>query len=110
MLYKKHGKAVGDTLLPEGSLKYYLEHCREYLGEKASVRYTVYHKGIVQFEKNGSQSKEAKTVQRSYCFDYRMLAESFNINLERTSDSSFDASSEEDKEPDTSQQTEIPFG
>lgn len=110
MLYKKHGKAVGDTLLPEGSLKYYLEHCREYLGEKASVRYTVYHKGIVQFEKDGSQNREAKTVQRSYCFDYRMLAESFNINLERTSDTLIENSNEEDKEENVSSQTELPFG
>ena len=69
MLYKKHGKAVGDTLLPEGSLKYYLEHCKEYLGEKASVKFTVYHKGIIQYQKVGVQSKEAKTVQRCYCFD-----------------------------------------
>ena len=65
--------------------------------DRASVRYTVYHKGIVQYEKNGSLNKEAKTVQRSYCFDYRLFADSFNINLERTSDSMPENSIEEDK-------------
>ena len=96
MLYKKHGKAVGDTLLPEHSLKYYLEHSREYLGEKASVRYTVYHKGIVQFQKEGNTTKEAKTVQRSYCFDYRELVKSFNINLEQENMMGKDTSDEEE--------------
>ena len=83
MLYKKHGKAVGDTLLPEQSLKYYLENSRGYLGEKASVRYTVYHKGYVKFQKEGDTTKEAKTVQRSYCFNYNELKTLFNINLEQ---------------------------
>ncbi len=53
MLYKKNGRAVGDTLLPEGSLKYYLEHSREYLGEKSGIRYKVYHHGILQMKKEG---------------------------------------------------------
>ena len=106
MLYKKHGKAVGDTLLPEGSLKYYLEHCREYLGEKSSVKYTVYHKGIVQYEKVGNQSREAKTVQRSYCFDYRMLAESFNINFERVNITN-DSPQQEDEKEDPQQEIDF---
>ena len=83
MLYKKFGRLVGDTLLPEGSLKYYLTHSREYLGEKASVKYTVYHKGLVQYQKEGNTTKEAKTVQRSYCFNLKLLAERYNINLEQ---------------------------
>lgn len=109
MLYKKNGKAVGDTLLPEGSLKYYLEHCREYLGEKPGIRYKVYHHGILQYQKVGEQSKEASTVQRSYCFDYRMLAESFNINLERASDNAEDTAHKEDEEDANPQQGELPF-
>ena len=95
MLYKKHGKAVGDTLLPEASLKYYLEHSRGYLGEKASVRYTVYHKGVVQFQKEGNTTKEAKTVQRSYCFDYRELVKDFNINLEQENVNNKEAADDE---------------
>ena len=98
MLYKKHGKAVGDTLLPEASLKYYLEHSRGYLGEKASVRYTVYHKGVVQFQKEGNTTKEAKTVQRSYCFDYRELVKNFNINLEQENVNNKEADDDEEAE------------
>lgn len=109
MLYKKNGKAVGDTLLPEGSLKYYLEHCREYLGEKPGVRYTVYHKGIVQFQKGASTNKEASTVQRSYCFDYNMLAESFGINLACAPDSVGDTAHQEDNDAEHPVQQELPL-
>jgi len=95
MLYKKHGKAVGDTLLPEGTLKYYIKNCREYLGEKHGIRYTVYHRGQVQYQK-GQQNKEASTVQRSYCFDYQKLVETFNINFEKASDTDGDTAHQED--------------
>ena len=87
MLYKKYGKDVGDTLLPEGSLKYYLENSKAYLGEK-TARYDVYHKGILQYAKNekkvgGSLIKQT-TTHRSYCFDYSKIAESFDVNFEKT--------------------------
>ena len=95
MLYKKNGKAVGDTLLPQHSLKYYLEHCREYLGEKPGVRYQLYHRGLVVFRKD-KPDKEASVVQRSYCFDYKMLVENYKINLEQARDSDGDTAHEED--------------
>lgn len=87
MLYKKHGRAVGDTLLPEGSLKYYLENSKAYLGEK-NVRYDVYFKGVLQYDKDaknkdGSMVKKS-TTQRSFCFDYLELVRAFDINLERS--------------------------
>ena len=34
MLYKKFGKQVGDSVLPEGSLIYYLENSKEYMGQE----------------------------------------------------------------------------
>ena len=98
MLYKKFGRLVGDTLLPEGSLKYYLTHSREYLGEKASVKYTIYHKGLVQYQKEGNTTKEAKTVQRSYCFNLKLLAERYNINLEQENSHNRQDSDDEDDE------------
>ena len=98
MLYKKYGKAVGDTLLPENTLKYYLENSRGYLGEKASVKYTVYHKGYVKFQKEGDTTKEAKTVQRSYCFDYKELVKMFNINLEQENPNNKNENEDEDDE------------
>ena len=105
MLYKKYGKAVGDTLLPEHTLKYYLENSRGYLGEKASVRYTVYHRGIVKFQKEGDTTKEAKTVQRSYCFDYKVLVKMFNINLEQENPNN---KNENDDDDDDVQEQEKP--
>ena len=96
MLYKKHGKAVGDTLLPEGTLKYYLEHSREYLGEKNGIRFQVFHRGVQQFKKGGTTGTEASMVQRSYCFDYKELVDKYNINLEQANDSDEDTARIED--------------
>ena len=106
MLYKKHGKAVGDTLLPEGTLKYYIKNCREYLGEKHGIRYTVYHRGQVQYQK-GQQNKEASTVQRSYCFDYQKLVETYNINFEKASDTDGDTAHQEDYNDEHPKQQEL---
>lgn len=93
MLYKKYVRSVGDTALPEGSLKYYLENSKAYLGEKP-CRFNVCCKGVIQLDtskKNSSGSYSAmKTVQRSFCFDYGLLKSSFNINLERKSGSEDD--------------------
>lgn len=111
MLYKKHGKAVGDTLLPEGSLKYYLENSKAYLGEK-TARYFVYYKGIIQYDKerknsDGSFMKQSK-AQRSYCFDYQELVRSFDINLECVvSDGKSDALDDLEDKPDPLTQTEL---
>lgn len=108
MLYKKHDKAVSDTLLPEGSLKYYLENCKEYLSEKHGIRYTVYHRGQVQYQK-GQQNKEASTVQRSYCFDYQKLVDTFNINFEKASDTDGDTAHQEDYNDEHPKQQELPL-
>ena len=111
MLYKKHGKAVGDTLLPEGSLKYYLEHSKEYLGEKAGIRYKMYRKGLLVYsekEKNADgSSKVQSTVQRSYCFDCAALVANFSINLERAKDTDIDTAHIEDTEAATPKQTKF---
>ena len=97
MLYKKHGKAVGDTLLSEGTLKYYLEKSHEYLGEKNGIRYSVYHRGVVQLKKGGAPGTEASVVQRSYCFDYNALVEKYKINLEMAPDDAKDTAYLEDE-------------
>ncbi len=109
MLYKKHGKSVGDTLLPDSSLKYYLENSKEYLGEARGIRYKVYHKGFVQMTKVGENNKEASTVQRSYCFDYWHLAEAYKINLEEASETVTDGASDEEMEKEDPQQKMIDF-
>ena len=96
MLYKKNGKTVGDTVLPEGSLLYYLEHSRAYLGFKKGVRFKVYHNGVLQF-KNGKDGNNPETkVLLSYCFDYRILEEDYGINLEIATEEDGDTAHKED--------------
>ena len=113
MLYKKHGKAVGDTLLPEGSLKYYLEHSREYLGEKPGIRYKVFRKGQLIFDEKEKDAKggpkEKSTVQRSYCFDYSMLCINYSINLECANESDGDTAHQEDFDAEHPKQQQWDF-
>lgn len=106
MLYKKFGKTVGDSVLPESSLKYYLEKSKSYLGEKP-VRFNIYFKGVLQYEPEksgpgGSLTKQSVT-QRSYCFDYNSLKAYFGLNLERNQDET------EEEEPRPDPQTKIAF-
>ena len=88
MLYKKYGKMVGDSILPESSLKYYLENSKEYLGIKDSVRFKNIIKGVEQTVTTGSiydknrKFEKATTVDQALCFDYILLRNSFSINLE----------------------------
>lgn len=110
MLYKKNGKAVGDTVLPEGSLLYYLEHSRAYLGYKKGVRFKVYHNGVLQYKNNGKDGNTPESkVFLSYCFDYRMLEEDFGINLEIATDADGDTAHKEDYDATHPQQQEIGF-
>lgn len=96
MLYKKNGKAVGDTVLPEGSLLYYLEHSRAYLGFKKGVRFKVYHNGVLQFKNCKDGNNPETKVFLSYCFDYRILEEDYGINLEIATEEDGDTAHKED--------------
>ena len=87
MLYKKFGKQVGDSILPEGSLIYYLENSKEYMGKKNSVRFKNIQRGVevqkVETTPTGGISyKKTSTPDVALCFDYRMIRETYNINLE----------------------------
>lgn len=87
MLYKKFGKQVGDSILPEGSLIYYLENSKEYMGKKNSVRFKNIQRGV-EVQKvettptGGIAYKKTSTPDVALCFDYRMIRETYNINLE----------------------------
>lgn len=87
MLYKKFGKQVGDSILPEGSLMYYLENSKEYMGKKNSVRFKNIQHGV-EVQKmettptGGVSYKKTSTPDVALCFDYRMIRETYNINLE----------------------------
>ena len=87
MLYKLNAHRNGETSLPEESLKYYLENSKEYLGEQR-MPYHVVKKGnqVLDFEHRDAKGQPTKmsVQQRSYCFDYEKLVETFDINLEMT--------------------------
>ena len=86
MLYKMRERSAGDNVIPEESLKYYLEQCRAFLGEK-NVRYFVSVKGVKQIEPGSTPDQYGRmryqhTTQRSYCFDYNMLKALYGLNLQ----------------------------
>ena len=95
MLYKKNGKAVGDNILSESSLEYYLLNSRAYLGYKKGVRFKVFHGGVQKFKSGGEGVPESKVFQ-AYCFDYGILEEDYGINLELASDDDGDTAHKED--------------
>ena len=86
-LYKKEARAVGETSLPEGSLKFYLEKSPEYIGMKNSFRFKNISKGyfdvVTTKDENGRDVTTYKqTVDMAMAFDYDMLNAHYNINLE----------------------------
>lgn len=83
MLYKMRERSAGDNIIPDESLKYYLEQSRAFLGEK-NVCYYVSKNGekVVSPDYIGQgPPKFQRTTQRSYCFDYNILKSVYGINL-----------------------------
>lgn len=96
-LYRQSGKTVGDKVLPEESLKYYLINSKTYLGEK-QCRFKVFFKGIPQYESSatpGRQPAQVSKVFRAFCFDYLKLVSEFDINFESASSNSQEEDMEE---------------
>lgn len=88
--YKKMAKQQGDTIMSKDSIRYYLTTSGAYLGMKASERWKVYADGRpVQTEttdKNGfTKFQDVGRFDRCMCFDYQMLKEKFDLNLESVS-------------------------
>lgn len=85
MLYKMRERSAGDNVIPEESLKYYLEQSRAFLGEK-NTRYIVSCKGQKVIEPGSQPDQYGRmryqhTTQRSYCFDYGILKALYGLNL-----------------------------
>lgn len=100
MLYKMRSRSAGDNIIPEESLRYYLEQSRAFLGEK-SIRYTVCVKGVPQIEPGSVPDSRGRyryqqSLQRSYCFDYDMLRRIHDIHLPTKTESN--AGEEADEE------------
>lgn len=104
-LYMLHGRKSGVTLLPKNSLAYYLEHSPAYLGKKRSVRFKNIIRGQQQYGEPtlGAPAPEESVVDQAYCFDYDLLKEQFNINLE-VSTTSIQSDLIEDIVPDEPEQ------
>lgn len=92
-LYKKLGRQVGDSVLPESSLQYYLENSKEFFGRKRSVRYKSFDKTGSQIREHTDERsesgmvKEVKTklqsqVDQALCFDYDALEANYGISLQ----------------------------
>lgn len=87
MLYKKNGKIVGDATLPVESLRFYLENSKEYIGTKYAVRFknlsNVRESTMEVTGASGMPSVQATSrTDWALCFDYQLLMENYNINLE----------------------------
>lgn len=78
---------MGDSALPPESLKFYLENSKEYLGIKNSVRFKNIQKGVEvtrQVERADGKTEYRKTssTEQAMCFDYELIRQAYNINLE----------------------------
>ena len=85
-LYKMHGRQVNETLLPVGSLTYYLENSPAYIGKKQSVRFKSIQNGYeitkeVKASNGTKQYKKVSSVDQAMVFDYDLLCETYGVSL-----------------------------
>lgn len=86
MLYRKVAKQLGDTPLPEASLRYYLNTSPEYIGTYHAMRFKVFKHGVVVQEtvkdSEGHETQKVKCdVTRTMVFNYDAIEEKYGINL-----------------------------
>ena len=84
-LFESGGKSANAPHLPIGSLIYYLENSTAYIGKK-NVRFDVRTNGVLDYE---IETIHGKTIKKkttapdlAMCFDYRLISDTFGINLE----------------------------
>lgn len=88
--YKRMAKQQGETVMSKDSIRYYLTTSSAYLGMKASERWKVFQDGHPLTEtrvEGGGQVRQADVCKfdRCMCFDYLMLKDKFDLNLESVS-------------------------
>jgi DNA primase catalytic core len=74
--YATHSKRSGQSVLPNSTLKYYLENNPAFLGIENSSKFR-----LKEFSSEEGKLTEKKQVTTAYCFNYNML----DINLVRIS-------------------------
>lgn len=84
--YQKYARTQGDTIVPEKTLRNYLEVSKEYLGLKTAVRFQMPNnqfEGIQKVETSqGARYERTSKIAQAYCFDYCVIADKYGINLE----------------------------
>ena len=88
--YKRMARQQGDTVMSKDSIRYYLTTSSAYLGMKASERWKVYQDGHpvteLRMDSGGNQRNvDVCKFDRCMCFDYLMLKDKFDLNLESVS-------------------------
>ena len=88
--YKRMAKQQGETVMSKDSIRYYLTTSGAYLGMKNSERWKVFQDGkpITEQRTDGSGQVRIADVckfDRCMCFDYSMLRDKFELNLESVS-------------------------
>lgn len=77
-LYAEHSRKIGQTVLPNSTLKYYLENSNYYLGLEYSTRFY-----LKERDKGTGEIKEETQITSAYCFNYEKLRKDIGINLTR---------------------------
>lgn len=85
--YKRMAKQQGDTIMSKDSIRYYLTTSGAYLGMKASERWKVIENGhpvqtTVYDGKGAPTMRDIGRFDRCMCFDYSVLRDKFDLQLE----------------------------
>jgi len=86
--YRKFSRNQGELIVPESTLRNYLEVSSEYFGMKNACRFYMennLHEGTQEVGNTfsgGTVRKKTSTPAQAYCFDYKLLVERYGINLE----------------------------
>ncbi|MCX6225216.1 MAG: hypothetical protein NTV01_10805 [Bacteroidia bacterium] len=99
-LYKKHGKASGENILPLKSIEYYLENDKRYFG-KTRVRFKFLDTTL------GPTGEWKSKAEQAYCFDYDELNVSLDENTTDESTENTNSIKEQPAKPQTDEK--LPF-
>lgn len=72
-------------VMQEGSIKYYLEQSQGFLGIKNSCRFKQMQNGYEVTKMEGTRTVRMSSVEVAFCFDYEVIKERYNLNLDSVS-------------------------
>ena len=97
-LYAKESRDSESKKIPRDSLKYYLEHSREFLGTKKAERFKVIQ-NPTGFVPAGDAATGRTTT--AMLFDYKMICENYGIDLDTSRSYTDNPDEQDDPEPFT---------